>query len=77
MFVFQSIFAGFATYCGSKKIKFRRGFYQTEDQTIANHLRKDFKGIVTEITEIKKPMAEKLVEEKPAKKTQEADKASK
>jgi len=77
MFTFQSIYAGFGTWCGSKKIKFRRGIFQTDDQQVANHLRKDFKGIVTEITEIKKPMAEKLVEEKPAKKTQEADKASK
>jgi len=77
MFVFQSIFAGFATYCGSKKIKFRRGIFQTEDQAVAAHLRKEHKGVVTEITEVKKPVAEKPVEEKPAKKAQEADKASK
>jgi len=76
MFVFQSIFAGFATYYGSKKIKFRRGIFQTEDQAVANHLRKEHKGVVIEITE-KKPVAEKPAEEKPAKKAQEADKVSK
>jgi|GEM_PF-6219826 len=77
MFTFQSIYAGFGTWCGSKKIKFRRGIFQTDDQQVANHLRKECKGIVTEITEIKKPVADKPTEEKPAKKAQEADKASK
>ena len=55
MFIFQSIYAEFVTYVGSKKIKFIRGAFRTDDESAANHLRTNCKGIVTEVKPVVVP----------------------
>jgi hypothetical protein len=49
MFIFQSIYAEFVTYVGSKKVKFKNGAFRTSDAETANHLRTKCKGIVIEV----------------------------
>lgn len=75
MFIFQSIWQGYATWANGKKVKFHKGTYRTEDVAIANHLRTKCKAVVTEIipagavkpaAEVKEPPA---VEEPAAKKS--------
>lgn len=75
MFIFQSIWQGFATWANGKKVKFHKGTYRTEDVAIANHLRSKCKAVVTEIIPPSpvKPAAEvtetPVVEEPAAKKS--------
>ena len=49
MFVFQSIYAEFVTFVGSKKVKFKNGLLRTDSEDVAAHLRSKCKGVVTEI----------------------------
>jgi hypothetical protein len=65
MFIFQSIYAEFVTYAGSKKVKFVRGAFRTNDDSIASHLRTNCKGVVTEVKPVVAPAkAEKKSETK-------------
>jgi hypothetical protein len=68
MFIFQSIWQGYATWANGKKVKFHKGMYRTDDVAIANHLRSKCKSVVTEITQAKPATepVEKPVAEKPA-----------
>ena len=75
MFTFQSQFASFTVWHGSKKLRFKLGMFFTEDASIAEFLRKQ-----RECVEIKKsipnaqPTKVQEIVEKPAKKVASKDK---
>lgn len=66
MFVFQSIWKGFATWVSGKKVKFHKGMYQTNDSAIANHLRTKCKAVVTEVVAPKEEDVAEKATDKPA-----------